>query len=136
MKKLVTPMKSFGNLILMAVICIVIFWVVMALRPAHAQVMISGPPCGVPSSYETDANVIAAYNRCRARYYAEMNCNVGDQVACLRLKLMGKELPKSRTPHRDRCALVHGNRGGARANHAIRTMANDHSKRGRGGLET
>jgi hypothetical protein len=36
MKKLVTPMKSFGNLILMTLICIVIFWIVMALRPAHA----------------------------------------------------------------------------------------------------
>jgi len=36
MKKLVTPMKSFGNLILMTTICLVIFWVIMALRPAHA----------------------------------------------------------------------------------------------------
>jgi hypothetical protein len=30
-------MKSFGNLILMALICIVIFWIFMALRPAHAD---------------------------------------------------------------------------------------------------
>jgi hypothetical protein len=30
------PMKPFGNLILMTVICIVIFWVFMALRPAQA----------------------------------------------------------------------------------------------------
>jgi len=30
-------MKSFGNLILMALICIVIFWIFMALRPAQAQ---------------------------------------------------------------------------------------------------
>src|SRR5215510_15130568 len=29
-------MKTFGNLILMTVICIVIFWVFMALRPADA----------------------------------------------------------------------------------------------------
>jgi hypothetical protein len=36
MKKLAAPMKSFGNLILMTVICIVIFWVFMALRPVHA----------------------------------------------------------------------------------------------------
>jgi hypothetical protein len=36
MKKLVTPMKSFGNLILMTLICIAIFIVFMALRPAHA----------------------------------------------------------------------------------------------------
>jgi hypothetical protein len=35
-KKLAAPMKPFGNLILMTVICIVIFWVFMALRPAHA----------------------------------------------------------------------------------------------------
>ena len=36
MKKLAAPMKSFGNLILMTVICLVIFWIFMALRPAHA----------------------------------------------------------------------------------------------------
>jgi hypothetical protein len=30
-------MKSFGNLILMTLICLVIFWVFMALRPANAQ---------------------------------------------------------------------------------------------------
>jgi len=30
-------MKTYGNLILMTVICIVIFWVFMALRPANAQ---------------------------------------------------------------------------------------------------
>jgi len=30
-------MKTYGNVILMATICIVIFWVFMALRPAHAQ---------------------------------------------------------------------------------------------------
>jgi hypothetical protein len=29
-------MKSFGNLILMTVICIVIFWIFMAIRPANA----------------------------------------------------------------------------------------------------
>jgi hypothetical protein len=29
-------MKLYGNMILMATICIVIFWIVMALRPAHA----------------------------------------------------------------------------------------------------
>ena len=29
-------MKTYGNLILMTVICIVIFWVFMALRPTHA----------------------------------------------------------------------------------------------------
>jgi hypothetical protein len=37
MKKLAAPMKSFGNLILMTVICIVIFWVFMALQPAKAE---------------------------------------------------------------------------------------------------
>jgi hypothetical protein len=30
------PMKSFGNLILMTLICIVIFWIFTALRPAQA----------------------------------------------------------------------------------------------------
>jgi hypothetical protein len=30
-------MKTCGNVILMAVICIVIFWIFMALRPANAQ---------------------------------------------------------------------------------------------------
>jgi len=34
-------MKTYGNIILMATICIVIFWVFMALRPAQAQS--SGP---------------------------------------------------------------------------------------------
>jgi len=29
-------MKTYGNIILMTVICIVIFWVFMALRPANA----------------------------------------------------------------------------------------------------
>jgi hypothetical protein len=29
-------MKTYGNIILMTVICIVIFWVFMALRPAQA----------------------------------------------------------------------------------------------------
>jgi len=33
-------LKTYGNLILMAAICIVIFWVFMALRPAQA-----GPEC-------------------------------------------------------------------------------------------
>jgi hypothetical protein len=33
-------MKSFGNLILMTLICIVIFWVFMALRPAKAAAVI------------------------------------------------------------------------------------------------
>src|SRR5262249_34698361 len=33
-------MKTYGNVILMATICIVIFWVFMALRPAQA-----GPEC-------------------------------------------------------------------------------------------
>jgi len=36
MKKLAAPMKSFGNLILMTLICIAIFIVFMALRPANA----------------------------------------------------------------------------------------------------
>ena len=30
-------MKTYGNIILMTVVCIVIFWVFMALRPAQAQ---------------------------------------------------------------------------------------------------
>lgn len=33
-------MKVTGNLILMRLVCVVIFWVFMALRPAHAL-----PPC-------------------------------------------------------------------------------------------
>jgi hypothetical protein len=34
---MVKTMKTYGNLILMTVICIVIFWLAMALRPAQAQ---------------------------------------------------------------------------------------------------
>jgi hypothetical protein len=30
-------MKTYGNIVLMAAICIVIFWVFMALRPANAS---------------------------------------------------------------------------------------------------
>jgi hypothetical protein len=38
-------MKTYGNIILMTVICIVVFWVFMALRPAHAaQVWVPGSP--------------------------------------------------------------------------------------------
>jgi hypothetical protein len=36
MKKLAAPMKSFGSLILMTLIYIVVFWIFMALRPASA----------------------------------------------------------------------------------------------------
>jgi len=36
-------MKTYGNIILMTVICIVIFWVFMALRPASAG---GCPQCG------------------------------------------------------------------------------------------
>jgi hypothetical protein len=42
MKKLAAPMKSFRNLILMTLICIVIFWVFMALRPADAHLITTG----------------------------------------------------------------------------------------------
>jgi hypothetical protein len=35
--------KTYGNIILMAVICTVIFWILMALRPAHAQVLLGDP---------------------------------------------------------------------------------------------
>ena len=39
-------MKSFGNLILMALICIVIFWIFMALRPAQAgRMLLTGDYC-------------------------------------------------------------------------------------------
>ena len=38
-------MKTYGNIILMTVICIVIFWVFMALRPASASwQLIPGKP--------------------------------------------------------------------------------------------
>ena len=35
-------MKTYGNIVLMAVICIVIFWVFMALRPANAHLITTG----------------------------------------------------------------------------------------------
>ena len=35
-------MKTYGNIVLMAVICIVIFWVFMALRPANAHLITMG----------------------------------------------------------------------------------------------
>jgi len=40
-------MKHYGNIILMTVTCLVIFWIFMALRPAHAQAgSFFGPPTG------------------------------------------------------------------------------------------
>jgi len=43
-------MKTYGNVILMAAICIVIFWVFMALRPANASWrLIPGKPYDGPS---------------------------------------------------------------------------------------
>lgn len=36
-------MKTTGNLILMTTICVVIFWVFMAIRPAPAQTFFPGP---------------------------------------------------------------------------------------------
>ena len=35
--------KSYGNVILIATMCVVVFWVFMALRPAHAQGFFAGP---------------------------------------------------------------------------------------------
>jgi hypothetical protein len=35
-------MKTYGNVILMTVICIVVFWVFMALRPAPAHLLTLG----------------------------------------------------------------------------------------------
>jgi len=35
-----TPLKSLGNLILMTLICLVIFWIFMALRPAKAATVL------------------------------------------------------------------------------------------------
>src|SRR6516164_8832933 len=53
-KKLAAPMKSLGNLILMTVVCIVIFWVFMALRPANAQ-MYGTPGIGRSHGYSGPA---------------------------------------------------------------------------------
>ena len=38
-------MKTYGNVILMATICIVIFWLFMALRPAQAGAYNPMRPC-------------------------------------------------------------------------------------------
>jgi hypothetical protein len=40
-------MKTYGNVILTTAICIVIFWVFMALRPAQAQQFIGTRGAGV-----------------------------------------------------------------------------------------
>ena len=61
MKKLAAPMKSFGNLILMTLICIVIFIVFMALRPANAQV-------GYDPLKKKIAGVLEIIQRCRIAY--------------------------------------------------------------------
>src|SRR5262249_9016245 len=44
-------MKTYGNLILMTVICVVIFWVFMALRPANAQCTYRMIDVGRPHGY-------------------------------------------------------------------------------------
>jgi len=41
-----TPLKSLGNLILMTLICLVIFWIFMALRPARAGAYNPMRSCG------------------------------------------------------------------------------------------
>ena len=46
--------KTYGNLILMTVVCIVIFWVFMALRPANAQ-MYGTPGIGRSHGYSGPA---------------------------------------------------------------------------------
>jgi hypothetical protein len=49
------PMKSFGNLILMTLICIIIFWVFMALRPAHAvTAKLYAPDTAPPTGSDTN----------------------------------------------------------------------------------
>jgi hypothetical protein len=62
MKKLAAPMKSFGNLILMAVICVVIFWIFMALRPAQADAVYDDLLCRVMDPTGTPLNVRATPN--------------------------------------------------------------------------
>ena len=44
-------MKTVGHLILMATICVVIFWVFMALRPANAQCTYRMIDVGRPHGY-------------------------------------------------------------------------------------
>src|SRR6516225_12297417 len=44
-------MKTYGNLILMRAICLVIFWVFMALRPANAQCTYRMNDVGRPHGY-------------------------------------------------------------------------------------
>jgi hypothetical protein len=44
-------MKTTGNLILMTTICVVIFWVFMALRPANAQCTYRMNDVGRPHGY-------------------------------------------------------------------------------------
>jgi len=44
-------MKLYGNLILAATICVVIFWIIMALRPAHAASrVVVGKPTVIQSA--------------------------------------------------------------------------------------
>jgi hypothetical protein len=44
-------MKTFGNLILMTGICVIIFWVFIALRPANAQCVYRMNDVGRPHGY-------------------------------------------------------------------------------------
>ena len=71
--------KTTGNLVLMTAICIVIFWMFMALRPASAQAFIGGSgnlgrshgyvssPVGTPSPPPLTPKQVACY---RANYHS------------------------------------------------------------------
>ena len=59
-------MKTYGNVILMAAICIVIFWMLMALRPANAQCTYRMNDVGRPHGYLSGPCNGAALNLARA----------------------------------------------------------------------
>src|SRR5262249_24424382 len=67
-------MKLYGNMILMATICIVIFWIVMALRPAQAAPFNDWTGCKVePSAYVTVASDEELFEYCERDFDLELS---------------------------------------------------------------
>jgi len=58
--------KFYGNLVLMTVICIVIFWIFMALHPAHAGYFGGGPGKDMSGAYTPPPSIhpCSATNSC------------------------------------------------------------------------
>jgi|SRR6516162_3398932 len=86
-------MKTFGNLILMTATCIVIFWIFMAFRPAHAQCTYRMNDVGRPHGY------LSGPCQGAEKGYAGAYPSQPSATAACRLKWAYRRLNDSRTKH-------------------------------------